>query len=131
MYVWKFQVNTTMNSSVLSGRWSLVVLHVESDGNKVKKKNQSLIFLSLAVLWVIGNESEAVMHGRGMMIYKSTLLSTSVKEQRWHLLPRLSVVQKERNAALHYRQENTIPCVEGPYEGLEVNGDLNVFQILV
>ena len=98
---------------------------------KWKKKKQSLIFLSLAVLWVIGNESEAVMHGRGMMIYKSTLLSTSVKEQRWHLLPRLSVVQKERNAALHYRQENTIPCVEGPYEGLEVNGDLNVFQILV
>lgn len=58
------------------------MLHVESDGNKVKKKKQSLIFLSLAVLWVIGNESEAVMHGRGMMIYKSTLLSTSVKEQR-------------------------------------------------
>ena len=60
------------------------MLHVESDVNKVGGGcgKQSLIYLSLAVLWVIGNESEAVMHGGGSLIYKSTLLSTGVKEQR-------------------------------------------------
>ena len=68
-----------------------------------KKKKQCLIFLSLAVLWVIGNESEAVMHGRGRMIYKNTLLSTGVKEQRWHLLPRL----------LWCRRRETLPFIIG------------------
>lgn len=58
------------------------MLHVESEVNKVGEKKQSLIYLSFAVLWVIGNESEAVMHGRGSIIYKSTLLSTGVKVQR-------------------------------------------------
>lgn len=124
MYVWKFQYYYEQFSNI-GGEALLCYMW------KVGEKKQSSIYLSLAILWVIGNESEAVMHGRGSIIYKSTLLSTGVKVQRWHLLPGLPVVQKERNPALHYRQKNIIPCVEGPYEGLEVNGDLNVFQILV
>lgn len=89
-----------------------------------------MIYLSLAVLWVIGNESEAVMHGRGIY-YKSTLLSTGVKVQKMTSASSgLPVAQKERNLALHYRQR-TLSRAWKAHEGLEVNGDLNVFQILV
>lgn len=68
--------------------------------------------------------------GKGSVIYMTTLLGPGVREQRWHLLPRLSVVH-ERNPACHYIQRNIIQCMECPHEVLEVNGDLKIFQILI